>query len=324
VSRVGLVLGGGGITGAAFEMAALMAVELATGWSPNQADVVVGTSSGAFVAALVRNDALSLDSLVGPEDGRDDVAERIRSHVFTKGPSGNVGTWLKHGVVPGIRRPGLTMFLGCPAPYHAGGVADWVIYQVGPDAADSWPDRATAIVAHDITEGDRVAFGTASAPDVALSDAVAASSAIPLLFRPYRIGESLYVDGGVSSGTHADLVLASPEPMDLVLVFAPLAADVSRKRARFHEKMFDRVGSKSLAEELAMIHEKWPEAEIVTLYPPPSVQNVARPNPMDPGRSVATFMRTLISMKRTLALPEVWDPLSRHLGRSALRRAVLR
>jgi predicted acylesterase/phospholipase RssA len=31
VSRVGLVLGGGGITGAAFEMATLMAIELATG-----------------------------------------------------------------------------------------------------------------------------------------------------------------------------------------------------------------------------------------------------------------------------------------------------
>ncbi len=314
------MLGGGGITGASFEMATLMALELATGWSPNDADVLVGTSSGAFVSALVRNGSLSLDSLVGPQEDRSDVTERIRSHVFSKGPSSDLGTWVRHGVGPGIRRPGLNLFMGFPAPYHAGGLADWVSTQVGSNAADSWPDRPTAIVAHDISLGSRVAFGTESAPAVCLSDAVAASSAIPLLFRPYRIGDGLYVDGGVSSGTHADLVLASPAPLDLVLVLAPLAAMEGRKRARFHEKMFDRVGTRSLQEEIDLIEERWPKCEVVVLYPPPSVQNVARPNPMDPDRSVPTFMRTLIAMKRSLAMPHVWDPLSRHLGIPTRRR----
>ncbi len=314
------MLGGGGITGASFEMATLMALELATGWSPNDADVLVGTSSGAFVSALVRNGSLSLDSLVGPTDDRSDVTERIRGHVFAKGPSSQLGTWVRHGVGRGIRRPGLNLFMGFPAPYHARGLADWVATQVGAGAADSWPERATAIVAHDITSGTRVAFGTESAPPACISDAVAASSAIPFLFRPYRIGDGLYVDGGVSSGTHADLVLASPDPLDLVIVLAPLAASEARKRARFHEKMFDRVGTRSLSEEIDLIEQEWPDCEVVVLYPPPSVQNVARPNPMDPDRSVPTFMRTLIAMKRSLALPELWTPLSRHLGVAARRR----
>lgn len=316
------MLGGGGITGAAFEMAALMSLELATGWQPNQADVVVGTSSGAFVASLVRNDALGLDSLVGPQDDRSDVIERIRGHVFAKGPAGSMTAWMRHGVIKGIRNPGLNVFLGCPAPYHAAGLADWVVHQVGAEAADAWPDRPTAIVAHDIVAASRVAFGTDSAPDVALSDAVAASSAIPLLFKPYRIGQSLYVDGGVSSGTHADLVLASPVSLDLVVVLAPLAASEQRKRARFHERMFDRVGNRSLADELELIRDGWPDCEVVVLYPPPSVQNVARPNPMDPARSVATFMRTLIAMKRELARPEIWDPIQRHLVRTSAGRRV--
>lgn len=320
MSKVGLVLGGGGITGASFEMAALMSLELATGWSANDAEVIVGTSSGAFVASLVRNDALKLDSLVGPEEDREDVTERIRSHVFSKGPSTGLGTWVRHGVLPGVRRPGLNLFMGAPAPYHAGGLAEWVVSQIGPHAADTWPTRPTAIVAHEITTGARVALGTEAAPDVALADAVAASSAIPLLFCPYRIGDGLYVDGGVSSGTHADLVLGSPEPLDMVLVVAPLAGSELRKRARFHEKMFDRVGNRSLAEEIALIEEAWPDCEIVTLYPPPSVQSVARPNPMDPNRSVPTFMRTLISMKRTLAHPDIWEPLSHHLGTASRRR----
>jgi hypothetical protein len=102
--------------------------------------------------------------------------------------------------------------------------------------------------------------------------------------------------------------------LDLVLVLAPLAADVQRKRALFHEKMFDRVGQRSLGEETHLIKDAWPDCDVVALSPSPSVQNVMRPNPMDARRAVATFMRTLISMKRTLARPDVWDRLDDHLG----------
>lgn len=314
VSRVGLVLGGGGVTGAAYEIAALMAIRLATGWEPNNAEVVVGTSSGSFVSALVRNDALTLDSLVLPEESREDVAERIRSHVYARGDARPVlGEWLRHGLLPGMRRPGLTMALGAPAPYHARGVAEWVTRQVGVEAAGSWPKRPTALVAYDLASGARTAFGTDAAPDVALSDAVAASSAIPLLFRPYPIDGRLYVDGGVASGTHADLVLGASDNLDLVLIIAPMAATVRRERARFYERMFDRVGLRSLDEELDIIRSSWSGCDILTLSPPPGVQTVARPNPMDASRSVATFIRTLIAMKPVLARPEVWGILRRHL-----------
>lgn len=313
MSRVGLVLGGGGITGAAYEMAALMALRIATEWDPNLAEVVVGTSSGAFVSSLVRHDALTLDSLVHPTDERDDVAERIRSHVYSKDASATVGKWMRYGLVPGVRNPGLTMFLGSPARYGAGGIATWVNSQIGETAGRSWPRRPTAIVAHDLEKGTRVAFGTEGSPETGIAHAVAASSAVPLVFRPYLIGEGWYVDGGISSGTHADLVLGIGEPLDLVLIVAPMAAQVHRARARFHEKMFDRVGVRALREEIALIEHTWPECEIVTLFPSPSVQNAMRPNPMDASRAVATFMRTLISMKRTLARPDIWDRLERHV-----------
>ena len=317
MSRVGLVLGGGGITGAAYEMAALMAIGIATGWDPDDAEVVVGTSSGAFVGALVRNDALKLDSMVLEHDDRNDVTERIRSHVFTKGPRTKVSKWVRHGIVPGLRSPGLTMFLGSPAPYHAIGVAEWVTTHIGAESAVSWPDKPTAVVAHDLERGTRTVFGTTGAPHVGMSQAVAASSAIPLLFRPFEIDGRLYVDGGVSSGTHADLVLGSESVLDLLLVLAPMAAEVQRKRARFHEKLFDRVGTRSLSDELALVSSAWPDCDIVVLSPSPSVQNASRPNPMDASKSVATFMRTLISMKRTLAQPEIWPVLEKHLASEA-------
>jgi NTE family protein len=311
------VLGGGGITGAAYEMATLMSLELATGWSPNSSDVVIGTSSGSFVTSLVRSDALTLDSIVQPGDDRQDVATRIRTHLYQRGGSPTVGKWVRHGLTPGIRRPGLTLFLGSPARYQASGLADWVSTQIGETAAREWPDEATAIVAYDIAEKERVVFGSASAPAASLADAVAASAAIPLLFRPYQIDGRLYVDGGVASGTHADLVLGHSSPLDLVLILAPMAADVHRKRALFHEKMFDRVGRRTLEEEKRLIRAAWPHADIVTLTPSPSVQNAMRPNPMDAGRAVPTFMRTLISMKRKLGSAEVWSVLSDHLAAPA-------
>jgi NTE family protein len=316
------VLGGGGITGAAYEMAALMSLRLATGWEPNDAEVIVGTSGGAFVTALVRNDSLSLDSLVLPHDERADVAERIRKHVYTRNAGLKVGHWVRHGIVPGIRDPGLALFLGSPAPYHAAGLTDWVESHIGEEAANTWPTKPTAVVAFDIATRRRVVFGSESAPEVGMADAVAASSSIPLLFCPYSLDDRLYVDGGVVSGTHADVVLGADAPLDLVLVLAPMAADVSRKRARFYEKMFDRVGQRSLGEELGLIRDAWPDCEIVVLSPPPSVQNSMRPNPMDAGRAVATFMRTLISMRRTLSQPEVWDLVDHHLTKRPRSRRV--
>lgn len=306
------MLGGGGITGAAFEMATLMAIRLATGWNPNEAEVVIGTSAGAFVGALVRSERLDLDSLVLPDDSRESVASRISERTFSRKVGFNVGRWLRHGLLPGVTKPGLTMLLGSPSAFEAGGVADWVQEAIGP-AADGWPEKPTLIVAYDVTRRRRVAFGTDQAPDVSLADAVAASSAIPVVFQPYQIADRVYVDGGIVSGTHADLVLGSDRPLDLVLILAPMAAHEEREGAWFHERMFDRVGRRLLDEELVAIQRQWPNTELLVLRPPPAVLQAMRPNPMDPKAAVPSFVRTLLVMKRILAQPDNWETFGRHL-----------
>jgi NTE family protein len=312
MSSVGLVLGGGGVTGAAFEIATLMAIEIATGWRANDSEAIVGTSSGSFVTALVRHDRLDLDSLVRHGDDREAVAERISRHLFNRRPGVSVGTWLRHGILPGIRQPGLTMLLGSPAPWEATGLRNWVREQIG-EHADGWPHRPTVITAYDVHAKRRVAFGTTEAPVVGIADAVAASSSIPLVFRPHMVAGRPYVDGGVVSGTHGDLILGNPTPLDLVLVVAPMAAFEERRGAWFHERMFDRVGTTALDEETALIRRTWPECEILVLRPPASVLASMRPNPMDPHEAVPTFIRTLVAMKRILAEPATWGVLSRHL-----------
>ncbi len=319
MSRIGLVLGGGGITGAAYEIAVLMAIEMATGWDPNDADVIVGTSAGSFVAALVRGGQLSIDSLVGRSDNRSEVSEHIRSRVFQRTRPMGIARWVRHGILPGVRNPGLTLLLGSPAPFHAGGIAEWLEEQIGSDA-DGWPDRATVAVAYSLEQRSRVAFGTDDAPDVTLKEAVAASSALPLLFAPYEIDGVHYVDGGVASGTHADLVLGSEEPLDLVVVIAPLAATEERAGAWFHERIFDRVGRSALDEELDVIEEAWPETEVLVIRPLPAVLSAMRPNPMDPAAAVSSFIRALSSLKRDLAKSDVWAILDDHLTSAARPR----
>lgn len=318
MSSVGLVLGGGGVTGASYEMATLMAIELATGWNANAAEVVVGTSAGSFVSALVRHDRLDLDGLVRHGESRSDVANRVSNHLFRRKPGVNIGTWVRHGLLPGMRRPGLTMLLASPAPWEVDGVANWVHETVGA-SAHGWPTRPTVVTAFDVRSRRRVAFGTAPAPDVPLADAVAASSCIPLVFRPYRIDGRLYVDGGVMSGTHADLVLGHGDPLDFVLVIAPMAADEERNGAMFYERLLDQAGITALDQELAMISEAWPNTEFLVLRPTPQVLAAMRPNPMDPRAAVPSFIRTLSSMKRELARPEVWSVLERHLTPSVAR-----
>ena len=311
--RVGLVLGGGGVTGAAYQLGALMAIQLATGWNPNGAEAVVGTSAGASVAAVVRSRSLSVDAIVQPHETREHVAERIRRTIYQRGGTRKVGRWLRHGVAAGLRSPGLTFALGSPAPYDPNGVAAWVRGQIGDDAAAGWPSKPTAIVAVDVASKQRVAFGTVGAPEVSLADAVAASSAIPLVFNPHEIDGRPYVDGGVISGTHADLLLGHPNQLDLILILAPMTLEDGRRGGIVIERVFDGVGRRALNEELALIRAAWPETKILQLHPPEGALASMRPNPMDAAAAVPSFIRTLTGFRHLLARSDVWPVLQQHL-----------
>jgi len=305
VSTVGLVLGGGGITGAAFHFGTLLALEMATGWDADDADVLVGTSSGAFVAAMVRGKALHIDTLTGTGESRDEIHAWLTSRLYRRGTPRGALRWLRRGLLPAIRRPSLHLALASPGIYRTDGIAEWVSDAVGP-LAESWPSKPTALVAYDVQDRRRMPFGTEAAPEISLAVAVAASSAVPFVFE-------WYADGGLASGTSADLLLAHHEPLDLVLVLAPLAATAPRSGGRFYEDVFDKAGRAALAAEIAMIRQQWPDTEILVLRPDETVLDIARPNPMAIEAVVPTFIETLHSMRHELAHGSVWDVLTRHL-----------
>ncbi len=310
---VGLVLGGGGVTGASFHFGTLLALEMATGWSPKSADVIIGTSCGSFVAAMIRHGQLDIETFVGESRTQSAMTDRLRSKVYRKARPRGFGRWIKSGILPALKhRPDLSLVLGSPGIYRTDGLVEWVEDSIG-DAADGWPEAPTVIVAYDLKTRQRAPFGTTALPDVPIKMAVAASSAVPLVFDPVEIDGRWYVDGGVASGTSADLVLAHPAPLDLVIVIAPLASETKRSGARFYESMFDRAGKSALEAELEMIHHKWPTTDVLVLRPDEDVMKVTRPNPMAIGNAVPAFLTTLGSMDTELARPEVWSILRRHL-----------
>lgn len=82
-------------------------------------------------------------------------------------------------------------------------------------------DGRLRVACVDRANGQRVVFGSPGAPQATVSEAVAASCAVPWLFAPVAIAGREYVDGGVWSATNLD---AAPVGLDTyVLCLNPTA-----------------------------------------------------------------------------------------------------
>lgn len=234
-SRVGLVMGAGGVLGGAWMAGGLAAVARETGWDPSSASHIVGTSAGSVFAALAACGAAP-SQLVPALDGsmpEQDPAVRgwalaeLAAEDAYRAPRVPVplpgSLRLAFNSVRDLRHLSLLKTLSGLAPQ--GPVPTDAIQRTisravgGPDA---WVDHPHCwIVACDYASGDRVVFGRPGAPVTGLATAVAASCAIPGFFRPVQIGDRLYVDGGMHSMSNADLL--ADERLDLVIVFNPLS-----------------------------------------------------------------------------------------------------
>lgn len=314
------MLGGGGVTGAAYHLGALLGLRMATGWNPNHAEVIVGTSSGAFIAAAIRGDAMDLHTMADASLANQELAEWLHSRLFRRVRPRGALRWVTKGLVPGLTNPGVGLVLGAPAPYSTEALVEWLEASIGP-LADGWPERATVIPAYDLKSRSRIPFGTEAAPEVPLKAAVAASSAVPLVYEPVEIDGRWYADGGMASGTSLDLVLGNPEPLDLVIVIAPMAATTARPGGRFYEDLMDRYGRGALSRELDRVRQQWPDTDLLVLRPDERVLTASRPNLMSVEAAIPAFLATLRSMQDELAHPSTWKVLSDHIVQDGPARA---
>lgn len=237
--RLGLVLGAGGTAGVAFHSGVVRAMK-DIGLDPGSADVMVGTSAGSIVAALLRGRApASAESLTvaAEADADSDAAaagrlfDRVSALQYVRRPRSAVNAlWVRPDLMRGriptrIIANGLRQLEGQP-----------------------WPSSPLWVVAARRDNARRVVFGQQDQPATDLTSAVTASCAIPGYFTPVEINGVSYVDGGVHSHTNADLL--APCPLDLVVVSAPMSVDaraIRNPRADLAARLFFRV---ALREEM--------------------------------------------------------------------------
>ena len=241
--RVGLVLGGGGAVGAAFHAGALAAIQHDLGWDPRRADVVVGTSAGSLIGALLRlgvpatdlaalqvgGDAWEADDvLVDWHRGRRAFEPFALSTLLRRprvlGPS---AVW---GLAGQARHRGLGS-LGCLTLLLSDGAVSLEVDLAPLESAlgdllagEDWPSERFLVCATRRRDCRRVVFdGDARRGDFVRS--IAASCAVPGYFRPVRIEDEAYVDGGVISATNADVLRR--EQVDLAVVLSPMTGRAS-------------------------------------------------------------------------------------------------
>jgi NTE family protein len=228
--RVGLVLGAGGPVGHAYHSGVLSALQAAFGWDAREADVVVGTSAGAQVGALLRA-GLDGDDLAARAKGEplSPEAQAIARHYVrpysnaTRGASERRGPASIRFLLEAVKRPGVLR----PGRLVSALLPEGSV-ELEPQAhgfrnifGDSWPERPLWITAVHLDDGSRVAFGKDGAPPIDVGTAVTCSGAVPGVARPVRWGGRRYVDGGIASATHLDLL--HDAPVDVVIVSSPLS-----------------------------------------------------------------------------------------------------
>jgi NTE family protein len=211
--RTALVLGGGGITGIAWEIG-LIAGLAETGIDLSGADLVVGTSAGSVVGAQLTGGA-ELEALYArqlePPAG-EPVARMTRASLARYG-------WAllrTRGRDVEFRRRIGTLALAAEKAGLTPTEQERLDVIGARLVSRSWPERALVVTAVDAETGEFRTFDRDSG--VLLVQAVAASCAVPGVYPPVTIEGRRYVDGGMRSAANADLAAG----YDRVVVLAPI------------------------------------------------------------------------------------------------------
>ncbi len=192
--RTVLVLSGGGMKAMA-HVGVLRALNEA-GLPPAE---VIGTSGGALIAALIAG-GMPYERIVPLVCGlrREDVFVLNRAGLMVRG-------------------------LGAASVLKPEPILAWLrrVLPVNDFASLPLPLRLAAV---DVDTGRLEVFGAAGRTDCSVAEAVAASLALPLYFRPVAIGDRRYADGGLLQVLPLELVAESGSDLVVAVDVGPVAA----------------------------------------------------------------------------------------------------
>jgi len=298
-----LVLAGGGITGLAYEIGALRALDdMLVGATVNDFDIYVGTSAGSMLSALLANGISPTDMALGVEGSnrllrsptmwtiyRPNVNEMVRRTV-------KIPALVREAVWEITRHPSRLNpldFIGMLTPLLPSGFftsSQLVKYLERIFTSEGLVDDFRAlehelhIVTCAIDSGQRVVFSAQQHPDTPISLACAASSAIPMLFKPVRINGVDYVDGGIKGISAIDV--AVDRGATLIVVINPVVPVDTRHmtapeavRGRLGEHLSD-TGMRgiynqvmrgmlhdSMLDHIRLVRERHPDVDILLIEP---------------------------------------------------------
>lgn len=248
-----LVLGGGGVTGVAWEIGLLHGLA-EQGVDLTAADLFVGTSAGSVVAAQLTGDTPLAD---------------LFAHELTDtagDTSAVIGTRVLAGFVlaalwPGGRARGRARLGRAALKAHTVPESERRNAIASRVRRDEWPAARLLIPAVDARTGAVEVFDRESG--ASLIDAVAASCAVPLVWPPMTVGDRRYIDGGVRSAANVDLARG----YERVVVVAPITAAARRA---------DRPGAQAA--------RLGPGVRTTVVSPTDAALTAIGRNPLDPAR----------------------------------------
>lgn len=319
---IGLVLGGGGIAGYAFHCGVLSALETATGFEPRTAEIVVGTSAGAIVGALLRA-GIPATAIRNHLLARlDDPAEMARIRLLAGRSTRAIPRLWAGPSSPALALAELRKGRGMRLTRLATGLLPHGRLDLDPvtDPLESlygasWPLQPLWIPATDLATGERVVFGRDERPPVA--QAVEASATLPGFFVPSRIGDRTYVDGGVGSPFNVDVLdgyrTARGRPLDLVVVAAPLSLERLERTSPL-DALARALPRRRLQREVAHLHTTG--VPTLVLEPDRAAARAMGLNPMDHNDLDEIVARAIELVTDRLAEPG--EPVAGLLERARL------
>lgn len=245
--KVALCLGGGGVTGAMYQIGALAALEDAVrGLQANDFDLYIGASSGASVAAALAGGRPVQRIYRAVLDPADDYFPLERKHLIrmdlAEWKRAIVSAWeaLQQGTEslltrtpspsPAVLWEQLDRFYdSLPAGFfsleaYERFLGDFFVRRGVPNNFAAMP-RQLRIMAHDLDSGESVLFGGPGFDHVPVSRTCIASMALPPFFSPVRIGGRHYIDAGAAQVEHIDEAVRLGA--DVVVVINPLVPVVA-------------------------------------------------------------------------------------------------
>ena len=327
--RTGLCLCGGGITGAMYEVGCLAALEdFFDGFYACDFDAFVGTGAGSTVAVALAGGLRAARLYRALLDPADDFFPLRRQHLLGvdyqewRRVVSTVLSASKRALASVIASPldtdvwhELERFVdSLPAGLFALDAyerffAEFMERRSIPRAFAAMP-KPLALVAYDLDAGERRVFGTSRQPvsspddarspflDVPVERAVAASSAIPILYAPVRIDDRDYVDGGLGDVAHVDVAVELGSEVVLVLnPMVPIRSEVHLRDIPTGHGRMKRVRDKGLSwvynQSFRMRSESrlrlgssataadHPNVEVMLLEPDPSDATLFMHSPMN-------------------------------------------